>query len=446
MSIGMVENYIIAHESVIERSETKQLARVPREAILNPRESYTLLRQQRFSLGDRVIYVQDSGKVPLFSKGTVVGYTTLGLNLSVQVLFDHEIVAGNTFGGRLRTKRGLGLDSSFLLNITDRQFIYHSNASRRHLSRQQAAANRQPYHMPSEMVKRRFLQEKRRKEAEELRRQQAHSLLNIIQHKELEGELSGSVSSDQKSAAKETEKPKYESLLKKSPITTPSSQNVPLVDNNAANTLFNAVMHQFSELNTADVNGGSPTGTVVPPQSLPYVAAPQQVNAAGFPYTPHSSQAPVNATGMLAVPQPPLPPPPGVMFPPGYPAQMMPPMNMNMPMATPPQMLGQPAPMANGGKPAHFVFRPPSEAELQEPAQEPTSPIRADQILSGNVRDGEPRPNEFQRRPRKPRHNDGNYKYKKSDGKKRPSDKRRVWTRRRESYSKGSSDTSRQTA
>ena len=446
MSIGMVENYIIAHESVIERSETKQLARVPREAILNPRESYTLLRQQRFSLGDRVIYVQDSGKVPLFSKGTVVGYTTLGLNLSVQVLFDHEIVAGNTFGGRLRTKRGLGLDSSFLLNITDRQFIYHSNASKKHLSRHQAAANRQPYHMPSEMVKRRFLQEKRRKEAEELRRQQAHSLLNTIQHKELEGELSGSVSSDQKSAAKETEKPKYESLLKKSPITTPSSQNVPLVDNNAANTLFNAVMHQFSELNTADVNGGSPTGTVVPPQSLPYVAAPQQVNAAGFPYTPHSSQAPVNATGMLAVPQPPLPPPPGVMFPPGYPAQMMPPMNMNMPMATPPQMLGQPAPMANGGKPAHFVFRPPSEAELQEPAQEPTSPIRADQILSGNVRDGEPRPNEFQRRPRKPRHNDGNYKYKKSDGKKRPSDKRRVWTRRRESYSKGSSDTSRQTA
>ncbi|CAI5149890.1 BEM_HP_G0079000.mRNA.1.CDS.1 [Saccharomyces cerevisiae] len=104
---------------------------IPREAVLNPRSSFALLRSQKFDLGDRVVYIQDSGKVPIFSKGTVVGYTTLSSSLSIQVLFDHEIVAGNNFGGRLRTNRGLGLDASFLLNITNRQFIYHSKASQR---------------------------------------------------------------------------------------------------------------------------------------------------------------------------------------------------------------------------------------------------------------------------------------------------------------------------
>ncbi|EDO17798.1 hypothetical protein Kpol_541p40 [Vanderwaltozyma polyspora DSM 70294] len=130
-SILAVEDFIEPYSKLPEESETKHLAKVPREAVLDPKSSFTLLRSQRFDLGDRVVYIQDTGKVPLFSKGTVVGYTTLGQRLSVQVLFDHEIVSGNKFGGRLRTNRGLGLDASFLLNITNRQFIYHSKASKK---------------------------------------------------------------------------------------------------------------------------------------------------------------------------------------------------------------------------------------------------------------------------------------------------------------------------
>ena len=130
-SINAIEEFIMPYSTHIDETEKKQLAKVPREAVLDPKSSFTLLRSQRFDLGDRVIYVQDSGKVPLFSKGTVVGYTTLAHSLSIQVLFDNEIVAGNKFGGRLRTNRGLGLDASFLLNITNRQFIYHSKASKK---------------------------------------------------------------------------------------------------------------------------------------------------------------------------------------------------------------------------------------------------------------------------------------------------------------------------
>ncbi|CCE64261.1 hypothetical protein TPHA_0H00510 [Tetrapisispora phaffii CBS 4417] len=130
-SINAIEEAIIPYSTFAEQSEIKQLAKVPREAILDPKESLTKLRSQRFDLGDRVIYIQSSGKVPLFSKGTVVGYTTLPHSISVQVLFDNEIVAGNRFGGRLRTNRGLGLDASYLLNISNRQFIYHSKASKK---------------------------------------------------------------------------------------------------------------------------------------------------------------------------------------------------------------------------------------------------------------------------------------------------------------------------
>lgn len=141
-SIAAVEDYIINNSSQLEKIELKHLAKVPREAILDPKTSFALLREQKFELGDRVVYIQDSGKVPLYSRGTVVGYTTLGTTLSIQVLFDKEIVAGNDFGGRLKTKRGLGLDASFLLNVSNPQFIYHSKASKQAMETKQSPKTR----------------------------------------------------------------------------------------------------------------------------------------------------------------------------------------------------------------------------------------------------------------------------------------------------------------
>ena len=76
-SIGIVEEFVQEYTRKSYPTEKKQLANVPRQAILNPRTSVGILRSQRFDLGDRVIYVQDSGKVPLFSRGTVVGLSLI---------------------------------------------------------------------------------------------------------------------------------------------------------------------------------------------------------------------------------------------------------------------------------------------------------------------------------------------------------------------------------
>ncbi|KAF4004734.1 hypothetical protein FOB22_002532 [Saccharomyces cerevisiae] len=140
-SIAAVEDHIMKYAANIEGHERKQLAKVPREAVLNPRSSFALLRSQKFDLGDRVVISKILVRYQ-FLKGYSCWLYYSQFIISIQVLFDHEIVAGNNFGGRLRTNRGLGLDASFLLNITNRQFIYHSKASKKALEKKKQSNNR----------------------------------------------------------------------------------------------------------------------------------------------------------------------------------------------------------------------------------------------------------------------------------------------------------------
>ena len=56
-------------------TENKRIRNVPRNALLKPSDAEHRLQDQKFALGDRVVYVQDSGKVPIATKGTVVGIT-----------------------------------------------------------------------------------------------------------------------------------------------------------------------------------------------------------------------------------------------------------------------------------------------------------------------------------------------------------------------------------
>ncbi|KAK5962312.1 chromatin-binding exonuclease XRN1 PWA37_000354 [Arxiozyma heterogenica] len=291
-SIRSVEDYIIAHSFKLEQCESKNLAKVPREAILDPRESISLLRTQRFNLGDRVMYIQDSGKVPLYSKGTVVGYTTLGLNVSVQVLFDHEIVAGNTFGGRLRTKRGLGLDSSFLLNLTDRQLVYHSKASMENKTRTKGLPN-ESNNAVNEKRLRQKKERKARQEADKIRKEVGHNLLSLIQKnqdtkaglKEKEVEQPDDiVEKEVQSAENEQDSSKpLESLLNRNdeakkeaklPESLPPNKAV-------ATSVFNAVLNQIES--TDDQSNHPPTESnnyqptpyhTLDPASLPYHMPP----------------------------------------------------------------------------------------------------------------------------------------------------------------------------
>ncbi|RKP23825.1 hypothetical protein SYNPS1DRAFT_18044 [Syncephalis pseudoplumigaleata] len=69
---------------------------IPRFALLKPSFAATRLSNQQFQLGDRVVYVQDSGNVPIAAQGTVVGKQGTELD----VVFDQTFMSGTTLGDR----------------------------------------------------------------------------------------------------------------------------------------------------------------------------------------------------------------------------------------------------------------------------------------------------------------------------------------------------------
>lgn len=69
---------------------------IPRQALLKPSHAVYRLQNQNFSLGDRVVMVQDSGSVPLAVKGVIVGITSKSLD----VLWDVPFMAGTTLSDR----------------------------------------------------------------------------------------------------------------------------------------------------------------------------------------------------------------------------------------------------------------------------------------------------------------------------------------------------------
>lgn len=69
---------------------------VPRHAVLKPSHAVDVLKEQKFRLGDRVIFVQDSGNVPFANRGTVIG---IGEGL-LDVVFDRTFITGISLGGR----------------------------------------------------------------------------------------------------------------------------------------------------------------------------------------------------------------------------------------------------------------------------------------------------------------------------------------------------------
>ncbi|CAG8658856.1 9291_t:CDS:2, partial [Gigaspora rosea] len=97
------------------------IQKIPRDVLLKPAHSSTRLQGQKFSLGDRVVFVQDSGNVPIAAKGTVVGIE----KNNIDVVFDASFMSGSTLGDRCSQYRGMTVPGSALLNLTDMQFIDH---------------------------------------------------------------------------------------------------------------------------------------------------------------------------------------------------------------------------------------------------------------------------------------------------------------------------------
>jgi 5'-3' exoribonuclease 1 len=69
---------------------------IPRRAVLKPSDAVYRLQNQRFSLGDRVTMVKDSGGVPLSVKGVVVGLNAK----TIDVVWDVPFMSGGTLGDR----------------------------------------------------------------------------------------------------------------------------------------------------------------------------------------------------------------------------------------------------------------------------------------------------------------------------------------------------------
>ncbi|KAH9991085.1 exoribonuclease 1 [Xylariaceae sp. FL0662B] len=111
------------------KADRKRIKGVPRSALLHPRDAEQRLGNQKFSLGDRVVYVQASGKVPIASRGTVVGISTVGNHHMLDVLCDNAFMNGTSLGGRCEPFRGQTVSANSVLNVTNRQVIASSKTS-----------------------------------------------------------------------------------------------------------------------------------------------------------------------------------------------------------------------------------------------------------------------------------------------------------------------------
>ena len=107
----------------------KKLRGVPRSALLKPSDAEQRLGGQTFTVGDRVVYAQDSGKVPLGARGTVVGTTRTPGAILLDVVFDSSFMSGTTLGERCSPFRGQTVPSFTVINVTNRQLVAGSRAA-----------------------------------------------------------------------------------------------------------------------------------------------------------------------------------------------------------------------------------------------------------------------------------------------------------------------------
>jgi 5'-3' exoribonuclease 1 len=110
-------------------AQPKMLKAVPRNALLNPLDAEQRAGGQRFSLGDRVVYVLSSGRVPIAQRGTVVGLTRTARQTLLDVVFDASFISGTSLGDRCKPFFGSTIPSDSVLNITDRQVVALSQAA-----------------------------------------------------------------------------------------------------------------------------------------------------------------------------------------------------------------------------------------------------------------------------------------------------------------------------
>ncbi|KAI7297093.1 hypothetical protein KC315_g18612, partial [Hortaea werneckii] len=115
----------------------KKIASVPRMALLKPSEATQQTGNQKFRIGDRVVYVLDSGRVPIAMRGTVVGVTRTTKTTLLDTVFDSTFMSGSTLDGRCSPFRGSTVPGEAVLNVTNRQVVAMSEAAKARVPQQQ---------------------------------------------------------------------------------------------------------------------------------------------------------------------------------------------------------------------------------------------------------------------------------------------------------------------
>lgn len=143
-TVKLIEQAADANLPITQDVENKKIRQVPRNAILKPSDAEQRLGHQQFTIGDRIVYVQDSGRVPIGSAGTVIGKTRTARVELLDVVFDATFMSGTNLGDRCSPFRGSTVPATAVLNMTDRQVVSYSSAAG--ARRPQQAA--QPYTVP----------------------------------------------------------------------------------------------------------------------------------------------------------------------------------------------------------------------------------------------------------------------------------------------------------
>ena len=115
-----------------KNAKNRKINGVPRSAVLKPSDAEQRLGNQKFELGDRIVYVQDSGRVPIATQGTVVGMTRTSRTTLLDVVFDVTFMSGTTLEDRCSPFRGSTVPIHSVLNVTNRQLVSGSRAAEMH--------------------------------------------------------------------------------------------------------------------------------------------------------------------------------------------------------------------------------------------------------------------------------------------------------------------------
>lgn len=127
-AVKLIEQAADANFALTQDAEPKKVGKVPRSALLKPSDAEQRLGSQKFSIGDRIVYVQDSGRVPIGSSGTIVGKIRTSRTVLLDIVFDATFMSGTSLGDRCSPFRGSTVPATAVLNLTDKQVVSVSTA------------------------------------------------------------------------------------------------------------------------------------------------------------------------------------------------------------------------------------------------------------------------------------------------------------------------------